>query len=294
MNDGLNELLLRSGSVSPLSFDVHGVDMIYSVLNTLVVHTSRWKNVSLRFLNSPQRALELIHKQTTSFPNLEVLLISSQETHILKPGSIGKVFIHCPRLNHLDITSFHISEVLDLQHLTTLEIGVYIGASLALLLQRCPVLKTLRLSRSEPDPVSDSLDMVPIPSNVNVHHPHLKSLRVDYLDDGFAVTFWRYVSLPNLTVVCGDIFNHDGDQSHFSEFKQMLVDSQCVLEWVNLTWNENLQSSIESCVEGIPFSSQSHAHCWYVQLDGGCPCTAFLSVPSYQIPCYHCIGEVWV
>lgn len=293
MIDCLNELLLRSGTDAPLRFHLDfgsdSGDRAYAVLDPLIQHTSRWKEVSLVFKNSHRQksfrsALQHIQERSTSFPNLELLSMSIMGEHVFKLGFFGKTFIHCPHLHYLDVASFHIREVVDLQHLTILKIGVCIGASLALLLQRFPVLETLCVSCLKPDHVPDSLDIVPIPSNV--HHPHLKHLTVKDLGK-YAMSFWGNVSLPNLTRVYVGTFIGGDDKSRFGEFKRMLVDSQCVLEKLDLSWDRDPQSSIESLVEGIRLSPKSHTHCRYTQSDG--PCAVFKAVPSYQKRCYDCM-----
>lgn len=289
MINRLNELLLRSGTAAPLclhlEFGYRMVGRTYPVLDALIEHTSRWKEVILEFWGSSRPASNHIRAQTTSFPNLEFLHISSLGRYVFELGSFGEAFGDCPRLHHLEITSFHPREPFDLQHLTTLDVGVCIGASFALLLQRCPVLETFRLFRPKPDPVPDSPGMVPILSTV--HHPHLKHLTVEHLDYQSSMTFWRDVSLPNLNKVRAKIYVSNEDQSRFDELKQMLVDSQCVLEQLDLFWYRNHpRNSVESLVEGIRLSSQTHTHCG-TSMESN-PRLTFNVVPSNQKLCSYC------
>lgn len=296
----LNELLLRSGTAAPLCLRLtfHGLmDRTYPVLNALIQHTSRWKEVTLEFEDSVRSSFQYrstsqyIHgfpnlDQITSFPNLELLHISSSRRYRFRLESLEEVFGDCPRLRHLKITSFHSIEPFDLQHLTTLKIeSVYIGASFALLLQRCPVLETFSLLRSKSDPVPDSPGMVPIPSIV--HHPHLKNLSV-HLTSEFSLTFWRSVSVPNLITVSAKIFATKAVNSRFDGVKQMLVGSQCVLERLHLLLYSNHRGkSVESFVEGIRLSSQTHTHC-HTSMKSNPPYLTFDAVPSYEKPCRYC------
>lgn len=148
--------------------------------------------------------------KTTSFPNLEFLSIVSVQEYVFELGPLGKAFIHCPRLHSLETISFHPRDIFDLQHLTTLKIGLCMSPSFAILLQRCPVLGTFCLNFTRPDSVPGLLIMMQ--TSFTIHHPHLKNLMVLYPDHEFATNFWRNVSLPNLTKVKATSME---DQSQF-------------------------------------------------------------------------------
>ncbi|KAE9396927.1 hypothetical protein BT96DRAFT_996320 [Gymnopus androsaceus JB14] len=223
------EVLLRSGT-TPLCLkllrngepDFSNFEL--SVLNTLAGHTiSRCKDfyISLR-----------------SFPELEKLLdlaIVIGEDYSLKtepPRFLEHLSLNCPRLRNLWTPFLRSTDPIDLTNLTFLEIEVkYIGGYMRGLLERCPLLQSLRVSSFHYP--NDAATPSPLAS---VFHTHLTSLTVVYGDEQFPDGVWDYVQLPNLTFLLVHSNVPDAlfeTRNSFNELKTMLKYSRCMLRNVD-------------------------------------------------------------
>ncbi|KAE9403565.1 hypothetical protein BT96DRAFT_990223 [Gymnopus androsaceus JB14] len=265
----LKELLLRSGTTAPISLGVffrgHSLkdsSGLFPTLDALSEQASRWREAKLCFIWSKHHLahmLERVCSQITTFPALEVLeILSDHQT--FEPGFYGTTFSHCPRLYTLTMSSYRLSDLFDLRNLTTLKIHTYVGHSFAALLQKCPLLETFELKRS----ISDSQSLE-VPTILSISSPILHSslTRLEILDinDRSPTGFWQHVSLPKLTRVRALMIGIERNRNRFDEFKTMLIDSQCILQRVDFIWYKNaLNESLESLVQGIRISPQSHTH----------------------------------
>ena len=91
---------------------------------------------------------------------------------------------------------------------------------------------------------------------------------------------------------------YNRSESNDSEFKNMLIDSQCVLHRVNFDWDgdwvpiESAESVVQDLIGGINISPESHTH--FVPANAGFRLT-YMAVPS-SAHCRYCSGvyrELW-
>ncbi|KAE9396126.1 hypothetical protein BT96DRAFT_121133 [Gymnopus androsaceus JB14] len=226
------------------------------VLDDLARHADKWKVFKLR-ANAP--ILNYILKQACHFTGnpfsiLDTMLIDAND--VSADGILGNSFIRCPQLHNLDISHLRATDTAELTHLVKLQIGFYQGCSFAVLLEKCPMLKTLTVHYVNPFGGTP----IPIP---RVHHTHLRTLNLK-IDKHVVAGAWQSVQLPNLTHLQARDINKgsfcDVAKQRFDELKAMLSYSQCILDRVQLLGDLNPYNDIvASLFQGIHVRSESNS-----------------------------------
>ncbi|KIK59274.1 hypothetical protein GYMLUDRAFT_44644 [Collybiopsis luxurians FD-317 M1] len=246
----LKECIFRSGNHELMNVAViRGGEIFTKIWSPLLGHTNRWRDLKLIpfYLSDLSNILhDLKNRQeyregraTTYFPHLECLtLLVPEIIHIDQLPSIPlhNLFSTCPSLHTLRISHLRVSDNLDFSHLTALNIYAYYqGRFFAVLLAKCPHLKTCRMDRfiigDDPTPATSYIPQI--------SHNSLTTLNLTWYDKNCTIGFWRYVILPKLTCLFVSIKGHqmfeaDGQPEPLGELKKMIVESKCSLMRVRL------------------------------------------------------------
>ncbi|KAE9394916.1 hypothetical protein BT96DRAFT_923164 [Gymnopus androsaceus JB14] len=249
----LKECLRRAGNVLPLHFRLRlsNVELsapgLRGVLDALAEAASRWKDLKVRLSHSGL----LDQVQAETFPVLESLCLladSQYDEHVSTP------FIDCPQLHALTMTCLGLSDIIDLKHLTMLEICQYGGHFFAALLEKCPLLETFSV-RYYSNPGSSDAPSTPF------YHTHLRSLEARIQFDSVP-SAWQSVYLPKLThLEVGVDVDARADlryaiMNRLDELKAMITRSECVLDRIVFA-GDIPDDALRVFFDGIPVSSDT-------------------------------------
>ncbi|KAF9068793.1 hypothetical protein BDP27DRAFT_1326633 [Rhodocollybia butyracea] len=239
----LTECILRSGVSVPMTVkislrgDESPPAVITMFMTMLVARAHRWRQAELRF-----GSLKLIdnlfpfESSPTKFPLLADLTFDYDEVEL--DSSLQNPILECrPPLQRLKLTQLSEShtDVIASRNLKVLEVGCYIGVSLARLLHVCPCLEFLDLSSFKSIGNPDA-NQIPC-------HSSLLSLEIhgDIVNGP-----WKCVTLPKLTQLRVRLpkLGHPEEpleeaveldvQASLNELKEVLKRSGCTLQHVNL------------------------------------------------------------
>jgi len=263
-NSLLRECLLRAGSTMPLRFHIFlglGVRLsapgLSGVLDALAEVASRWKEFRV---GVPSKLvyymLDQIHPGT--FPVLELLhfgVYAPPSGTAIMPKHFESPFIHCPRLHTFSTRNASLThDTIDLKHLVTLKLSVYVCSFFAVLLEKCPLLQTFSVGYCLEPENSEA----PISPSRPIHHTQLKSLNFGLFHIPNEIDPWESVYLPKLTcleieaedVVGADMVNR------LHELKALATRSKCVLDRILLE-GDIPDDVLASFFWGIPVSSET-------------------------------------
>ncbi|KAE9401732.1 hypothetical protein BT96DRAFT_1018033 [Gymnopus androsaceus JB14] len=197
----LRVCLARSGT-APICLHLHFhqtelTPWLCNVLDDLAQHADRWRELkSTVDLPGLTYILKQAHNLTENpFSILDTMKIFCP-FKICAEGILGNSFVHCPRLHNLQISHLRATDIIDLTHLSMLDVIFYKGCSFAVLLEKCPVLETLIVGY-----INKSLEgweTTSIPTVPRVCHAHLQTL-VLIINKNVVAGAWQSVQLPNLT-----------------------------------------------------------------------------------------------
>ncbi|KIK51609.1 hypothetical protein GYMLUDRAFT_50427 [Collybiopsis luxurians FD-317 M1] len=242
----LKECILRSGDFIPLDLQlapcISGSPAInfnsdaWDIFNLLIDQAHRWR--ALDVISGYRHGLpEDRFSYSISLPSLS-MCNNSQRNGSASDSLPEKSFPCCPSLQILGLAylrpTHNIYEIL--RGLSILELETYKGCSVAHLLGRCPLLRSLTIQKFHLD--DDSF------CSPCYTHTNLLTLNVT-IGDSFAMGVWDAIRLPNLTkleISFGDLafaYNESEDRMTYfdkedknvlDEVQEMVVRSQCILE----------------------------------------------------------------
>ena len=143
-----------------------------SVVDDLARHADRWKELkSTVDLPGLTYILKQAHNLTENpFSILDTMKILCPNK-LCANGILGNSFIHCPLLHNLQISHLRATDMIDLTHLSMLDVIFYQGCSFAVLLEKCPVLETLIVGYINKSLEGWETTPIPMP---RVCHTHLR------------------------------------------------------------------------------------------------------------------------
>ncbi|KAE9397429.1 hypothetical protein BT96DRAFT_995774 [Gymnopus androsaceus JB14] len=184
------------------------------------------------------------------------------------PASLLRQFGHCPLLKIFHAVFYHHLHLatgqIDLNHLTELAIGHYVGKGLAELLAECPALEYLAIAGFQYSEVS--VEGISKTLKAEISHAQLSTLHIGFIKEDFDDRAMEGVSLPGLQSLTLRAIPSIGDflhpnQTRHGEFivtlQAMLRRSNCNLQSLSLIRVQ--EEAAIALISGCP--SISHLSC---------------------------------
>ncbi|KIK64366.1 hypothetical protein GYMLUDRAFT_39914 [Collybiopsis luxurians FD-317 M1] len=222
---------VRAGN-APRRFDIerpfsnNAAKRVVPVLDVLLESAQQWKDIRFCLGHDKSRMLVYITEALrvsgiSQWPLLE--RFNWGIFGLSYSSGIDYPFLQCPRLHRLELPYLCRTDPIDTKHLTFLQLGTYVGASLSELLARCPSLDQLKLLDFE----LESQHELGVPPQV-CHHARLSRLEIflHRLTRNESACIWKGLYLPALTSL--EAYTEFGE-GELPQLASMLTRSRCTL-----------------------------------------------------------------